>query len=201
MTALNRDPPTATRLLCGVPSTRWPCNQRVRGPHCAYLLSAHNRPSSCSRPCAPRIPGRCECHIRLQADESRKNGATNGTSPALLSPRCARPLAELFGALIREDNACTVVRFRGQRSICRGKYPLPSPLLTSVGIFPIQRIGSTNETARGILLVLVVVFSELRRDGKSLRFLACILVSMPVWMVFDPLLSRIAVPLLRARSR
>src|SRR5678816_2700825 len=36
-----------------------------------------------------------------------KHCALNGTSPVLLSPRCARPLAQLFGALIREDDACT----------------------------------------------------------------------------------------------
>ncbi len=35
MPGLSRGPPTATRLLCGVPPTRWPYNQRVRAPHCA----------------------------------------------------------------------------------------------------------------------------------------------------------------------
>jgi len=102
------------------------------------------RSLSCSRPCAPVTPGPSEYHIRLLADESQKNGASNGMSPALQSPRCEQPLVQLFAALIREDDTCIVVRLRGQRSISSREKPLPSPLSPSVRIFPIQRIGQHN---------------------------------------------------------
>jgi len=43
--------------------------------------------------------------IFLPADAWRKNGVINDMSPALLSRRCEQPLARLFVALIREDDA------------------------------------------------------------------------------------------------
>jgi len=53
----------------------------------------------------------------------------NNMSPALLSPRCERPRARFFTALIREDDACTVVRLRGQRSISSPEIPIAIPTL------------------------------------------------------------------------
>jgi len=53
----------------------------------------------------------------------------NDTSPALLSPRCEQRLARLFVPLIREDDACTVVRLRGQRSISSREKPIAIPTL------------------------------------------------------------------------
>jgi hypothetical protein len=53
----------------------------------------------------------------------------NDTSPALLYPRCEQLLARLFVALIREDDACSVVRLPGQCSISSPEKPtaIPSP--------------------------------------------------------------------------
>src|SRR6266542_606861 len=64
-----------------------------------------------------------------QASELRKNVVTNDTSPALLSPRFEQPLARLFVPLIREDDACSVVRLRGQRSISSREKPIAIPTL------------------------------------------------------------------------
>ena len=51
------------------------------------------------------------------------------TSPALLSPRCEQPLARLFVALIREDDACSVVWLRGQRSFSLPEKTVAIPTL------------------------------------------------------------------------
>jgi hypothetical protein len=53
----------------------------------------------------------------------------NDMSPALLSRRCEQPLARLFVALIREDDACTVVRLRGQHSISSPEKSIAIPTL------------------------------------------------------------------------
>jgi hypothetical protein len=53
----------------------------------------------------------------------------NDMSPALLFPRCEQPLARLFVTLIREDDACAVVRLRGQRSISSRETPIAIPTL------------------------------------------------------------------------
>ena len=57
------------------------------------------------------------------------SGASNGTSPVLLSLRYERPLARLFVTLIREDDACIVVLSRGQRSIVSRGKPIAIPTL------------------------------------------------------------------------
>ena len=73
--------------------------------------SAHGcKSSSCLHRGAPATPVPSGYRTHLPADAWRKNGVMNDTSPALLSPRCEQPLARLFVALIREDDACTVVR-------------------------------------------------------------------------------------------
>src|SRR3990172_1895295 len=59
----------------------------------------------------------------------RKNGVMNDMSPALLFPRCEQPLARLFVALIRDDDACSVVRLRGQRSISSPEKPIGISIL------------------------------------------------------------------------
>lgn len=51
----------------------------------------------------------------------------NDTSPALLFRRYERHLGRLFVALIREDDVCTVVRLRGQRSISSREKPTAIP--------------------------------------------------------------------------
>ena len=79
--------------------------------HLGHRDSAHGcKSSSCSRPGVPVTPEPSEYHIRPLTDASRKNVVMNDTSPALLSPRCEQPLARFFVALIREDDACIVVR-------------------------------------------------------------------------------------------
>jgi hypothetical protein len=98
--------------------------------HLVHRDSAHGcKSSSCSRPGVPVTPEPSEYHIRPPADESQKNGASSGTSPALLSPRSDQPLAQLFAALIREDDAGIVVRLRGQRSISSLEKPIAIPIL------------------------------------------------------------------------
>jgi hypothetical protein len=52
----------------------------------------------------------------------------NDTSPALLYPRCEQLLARLFVALIREDDACSVVRLPGQCSISSPEKPIAIPI-------------------------------------------------------------------------
>ena len=59
----------------------------------------------------------------------RKNGASNGTSPVLLSPRCARPLGQLFGALIRENDVSSLRKLPDQIKVLTEEDSTASDLL------------------------------------------------------------------------
>ena len=53
----------------------------------------------------------------FQQSRRERNDATNEMLQALLSPRCEQLLERLFVAVIREDDACSIVRLRGHRAL------------------------------------------------------------------------------------